>query len=58
VTGDQLDDDPARGGQEQRGRRADDATADVADALTAFLQRRGGHDIRIGPGPRILVMDV
>jgi hypothetical protein len=40
VTGDELDHDPARGGQEQGGRRADDATADVADALTALLQGR------------------
>jgi hypothetical protein len=40
VAGDELDDDPARGRQEQRGRRADDATPDMADALTALLQGR------------------
>jgi hypothetical protein len=40
VTRDELDDDPAGGGQKQSGRRAYDATADVADALTALLQRR------------------
>ena len=47
VAGDELDEDPAGAGQEDRGGDADDAAPDVADALAAHLQRGGGHDISI-----------
>lgn len=56
VAGDELDEDPARCGQEDRRAGTDDPAADAVDALTARLEEGGGHVISIGADPRSAVM--
>jgi hypothetical protein len=57
VAGDELDEDHAGAGHEDPGGGADDATTNEADAPTADLQGRRGHEISIRLVLRIRVMD-